>query len=54
VVFLNIHDIHHDPDIWGDAEVFRPERFLDESGTKLVKHEELMQFGAGIFRQATK
>lgn len=31
VVLINQWVLHHLPDIWGDPEVFRPERWLDES-----------------------
>lgn len=35
-----------DKDLWGDPEVFRPERFLDESG-QLKKKDWSLPFGAG-------
>jgi hypothetical protein len=43
---LNLAHIHMDPRIWGDPEIFRPERFLDESGS-LLKHPALVPFGLG-------
>lgn len=47
VIFPNLYEVHHDKKYWGDPENFRPERFLDESGTKLIRHEALMPFSAG-------
>jgi len=47
VLFLNLHDAHHDPAVWGDPEVFRPERFLNKDETQIVKNEALVAFGAG-------
>ncbi|KAL0105457.1 hypothetical protein PUN28_016846 [Cardiocondyla obscurior] len=44
-IFTNLAAVHHDPDIWGDPEVFRPERFLKEDG-KLAK-DITMPFGFG-------
>jgi cytochrome P450 len=41
---LNLAHIHMDSRIWGDPENFRPERFLDESGS-LLKHSALVPFG---------
>ena len=35
-----------DPDLWGDPENFRPERFLDSEG-KIVKEHKLMTFSIG-------
>jgi cytochrome P450 len=46
-IFGNIHDAHHDPEVWGDPEVFRPERFLTPDGTSIVKHESLIPFSTG-------
>jgi cytochrome P450 len=43
---LNLAHIHMDSRIWGDPENFRPERFLDESGS-LLKHSALVPFGLG-------
>jgi cytochrome P450 len=47
VVFPNLHDAHHNRGYWRDPENFRPERFLNETGTGLVKHEALMPFSTG-------
>ncbi|XP_071452780.1 methyl farnesoate epoxidase-like [Hetaerina americana] len=45
-IFLNLYELHHDPDIWGDPQNFRPERFLNDEG-KLIRHEALIPFGIG-------
>ncbi|GAB6020930.1 Cytochrome P450 30008A2 [Chamberlinius hualienensis] len=36
MVLANLWAIHHDPNLWGDPENFRPERFLDKDG--VVQH----------------
>ncbi|KAL3870409.1 hypothetical protein ACJMK2_038492 [Sinanodonta woodiana] len=50
-IIINIWTIHHDPAIWGDPWVFRPERFLDDNGGLLPAEHALRQslviFGAG-------
>jgi len=43
---LNLWSFHNDPNFWGDPEVFRPERFLDEKGA-LLKKDYSLPFGAG-------
>ncbi|KAL3870431.1 hypothetical protein ACJMK2_038499 [Sinanodonta woodiana] len=47
----NIWTAHHDPAIWGDPWVFRPDRFLDDNGELLSPEHPLRQslvtFGAG-------
>ncbi|XP_016413625.1 cytochrome P450 1D1 [Sinocyclocheilus rhinocerous] len=50
-VFINQYQVNHDMNIWGDAEAFRPERFLTLSG-HLNKNltERVMIFGIGIRR----
>ncbi len=40
----NLHFIHFNPEIWGDPENFRPERFLTGDGKKYVRNENLMAF----------
>ncbi|KAF3036352.1 hypothetical protein E8E12_008017 [Didymella heteroderae] len=38
-IFMNLRGLHHDPKIWGgDADIFRPERFLDGQWEKLPKN----------------
>ncbi len=46
-VISNLYAVHNDPDIWGDPECFRPERFLNEDGTKFVQNEALIPFAEG-------
>jgi len=47
IVYANIYDAHHDKEFWGDPELFRPERFLDPTGTKIVPKPALMPFSTG-------
>ncbi|XP_055701115.1 probable cytochrome P450 305a1 [Phlebotomus papatasi] len=45
-ILINLHSVHMDEDFWGDPQVFRPERFLDDTG-KICNVERLMPFGQG-------
>eukprot|EP00794_Sanderia_malayensis_P007699 gene7699-8536_t len=47
-VFFNLYAIHHDERHWKDAEEFRPERWLDESGNYTPGcHQSFLPFSAG-------
>ncbi len=46
-VFANTYAVQNDPDIWGDPEIFRPERFLNEDKTKFVRNEAFIPFSEG-------
>jgi len=46
-VMPNLYAVHTDPKIWGDPEIFRPERFLSKDGLTLQKNENLIPFGVG-------
>lgn len=46
-VLMGLRSVHMDDEHWGDPECFRPERFLDADGVKLVNTERLMPFGQG-------
>ncbi len=51
LLITNLWALHHDPDVWGDPERFRPERFLDDDGHLVpadhIYRKNLMPFGAG-------
>ncbi|ODM86535.1 Cytochrome P450 2J6 [Orchesella cincta] len=47
-VIANLYAIHHDTKTWGpDVNEFRPERFLNEDETQVVRHDSLIPFSAG-------
>ena len=47
-VLMNVWSLHHDPEIWDEPEVFRPERFLDEEGNFVPpKADRFLPFSAG-------
>ncbi|XP_072015531.1 cytochrome P450 2A10-like isoform X2 [Amphiura filiformis] len=46
VVISNLYAVRHSPEIWGDPEKFRPERFLDDDGN-FLEPDELIPFGVG-------
>lgn len=45
-VLIGLRSVHMDSEFWKDPEVFRPERFLNDSG-ELKNIERLLPFGAG-------
>ncbi|CAN1238613.1 Cytochrome P450 CYP82J17 [Linum grandiflorum] len=45
MVFANLFKLHRDPNVWSDADVFKPERFLDDQYSG--KNCELIPFGFG-------
>lgn len=47
LVIPNLYATMHDPAVWGDPQVFRPERFLSEDEKTLVKHDAYMPFSTG-------
>ncbi|XP_072014928.1 cytochrome P450 2B4-like [Amphiura filiformis] len=46
VVISNLYAVMHSPEIWGDPEEFRPERFLDDKGN-CQGTDEVIPFGIG-------
>ncbi|XP_072014960.1 cytochrome P450 2B5-like [Amphiura filiformis] len=46
VVISNLYAVMHSPEIWGDPEEFRPERFLDDEGN-FHEPDEVIPFGVG-------
>ncbi|GAB6030771.1 hypothetical protein CHUAL_007620 [Chamberlinius hualienensis] len=46
IIIPNLYAVHHDPNIWGDPETFRPERFLGPDG-KLINTEYVLPFSVG-------
>lgn len=44
-IFTNLAAMHHDPELWGDPDIYRPERFLTED-RQLIK-DITFPFGSG-------
>ncbi|XP_046558222.1 cytochrome P450 2D27-like [Haliotis rubra] len=45
-VIVMLDSVLQDPDVWGDPDNFRPDRFLDDNG-KVIKKEEFIPFSLG-------
>ena len=46
-VVPNVESVVNDAKLWKDPDVFRPERFISETG-KLIRPEKLLTFGIGM------
>uniref|UniRef100_A0A1B0DCH2 Uncharacterized protein n=1 Tax=Phlebotomus papatasi TaxID=29031 RepID=A0A1B0DCH2_PHLPP len=46
-VIPGLYALHTDTKVWGDPEVFRPERFIGEDGKLSLKLDKSLPFGAG-------
>lgn len=46
-VLPGIDAFHNDPDLWGDPQNFRPDRFLGADGKLDLKLDKTLPFGAG-------
>ena len=54
VVVSNLWGAHHDPEVWHDPEVFKPERFLNKDGNVDLP-KEWIPFSIGkVFVFSTK
>lgn len=49
MVMANIYSVHMDKNHWGDPEVFRPERFLNNATGKVVTDSWFIPFGVGQY-----
>lgn len=47
IVISNLYACHYDPEAWGDPENFRPERFLANDGSKILRLDAYMPFSGG-------
>ncbi|XP_075744344.1 cytochrome P450 2J6-like [Rhipicephalus microplus] len=47
IVIVSFWSLLHDKSVWGDPEVFRPERFLVDGGTRAVKPQQFIPFSCG-------
>ncbi|ODM88974.1 Cytochrome P450 1A1 [Orchesella cincta] len=46
IIFSNHYSVHMDKEYWGDPEVFRPDRFINEKG-EFVLDKRVCHFGFG-------
>lgn len=46
-MIASIHGAHSDEQAWSEPELFKPERFIDESGHFSPKLDKSLPFGAG-------
>jgi cytochrome P450 len=52
LVVPNLYCALRDPKVWGDADTFRPERFLSPDGKSVIRHEALIPFStASLFQR---
>jgi cytochrome P450 len=47
MILPNLYGAHHDHDVWGDPEIFRPERFITSDGKFSKPGEAFMPFSVG-------
>lgn len=47
IIFSSLYNILRDPDHWQDATVFKPERFLSDDGSHVLKEDHFVPFGVG-------
>ncbi|XP_072035914.1 cytochrome P450 2U1-like [Amphiura filiformis] len=47
IVMANLWACHYDAEVFAEPEVFRPERFLNDAGDKVVQRDELIPFSTG-------
>lgn len=45
LIIPNLYGIHHDPKVWSDPDIFRPERFLETTNSNF--RENLIPFQVG-------
>ncbi len=45
ILIPNMYHCHFNKDVWGDPEIFRPQRFLDHHGDQLKEHVVPFQVG---------
>lgn len=47
MIFANLYAVHFNPQVWGDPQVFRPERFLSADGSTFIRSDHVIPFGYG-------
>lgn len=47
MIAINLQQLHFSEKFWDSPNEFRPERFLDESGTCIVNTNKIFAFGYG-------
>lgn len=47
IAFTSFHGAHADNETWDEPELFKPERFLDETGKCSPKLDKSLAFGMG-------